>query len=143
MCGYVLFFHTVPKLVHALVVTYDESFQAQAVEGDFPLPKPFLDLGFDGVVRWTWLPRTSTCLANSKKNLQGQRFLSDDTVKAEVHKSLWEQEVSFNRQGLETLIVRYDESQKTSEEYVEIWRTGGQPHLRAFLVYIYPHSAKK
>jgi hypothetical protein len=31
---------------------YDEIFQAMAVEEDALLPKPFLDLGFNGVVRW-------------------------------------------------------------------------------------------
>jgi hypothetical protein len=30
---------------------YDEIFQTQAVDGDVLLPKPFLDFGFDGVVR--------------------------------------------------------------------------------------------
>jgi hypothetical protein len=44
-----LFFHTVSKLVQALVVK-DEIFQALVVE-DVLLTKPFLDLGFDGVVR--------------------------------------------------------------------------------------------
>jgi hypothetical protein len=38
-----LFFHTVSKLVQAFVITYDEIFQALAVEGDVLLPKPFLD----------------------------------------------------------------------------------------------------
>jgi hypothetical protein len=38
-----LFFHVVSKLVQALVITYDEDFQALAVEGDVLLPKPFLD----------------------------------------------------------------------------------------------------
>jgi hypothetical protein len=37
-----LFFHTVSKLVQALVMTYDEIFQALAVEGEVLLPK----LGF-------------------------------------------------------------------------------------------------
>jgi hypothetical protein len=31
---------------------YDEIFRALTVEADVLLPKPFLDLGFDGVVRW-------------------------------------------------------------------------------------------
>jgi hypothetical protein len=46
-----LFFHVVSNLVKALVITYDEIFQTLAV-GDVLLPKPFLDLGFNGVVRW-------------------------------------------------------------------------------------------
>jgi hypothetical protein len=47
-----LFFHTFPKLVQALVVTYDKIFQALAAKGDVLPVNPFLDLGFDGVVRW-------------------------------------------------------------------------------------------
>jgi hypothetical protein len=46
-----LLFCTVPKLVQTDVVKYDEIFQALAI-GDVLLRKPFLDLGFDGVVRW-------------------------------------------------------------------------------------------
>jgi hypothetical protein len=38
-----LFFCIVSKPVQALVITYDEIFQALAVEGDVLLPKPFLD----------------------------------------------------------------------------------------------------
>jgi hypothetical protein len=38
-----LFFHLVSKLVQAPVITYDEIFQALVAEGDFLLPKPFLD----------------------------------------------------------------------------------------------------
>jgi hypothetical protein len=38
-----LFSHIVSKRVHALVITYDDIFQAQAVEGDVLLQKPFLD----------------------------------------------------------------------------------------------------
>jgi hypothetical protein len=37
------FFHTVSKLVQALVITYDQIFQALAVKGDVLLPMPFLD----------------------------------------------------------------------------------------------------
>jgi hypothetical protein len=46
-----LFFHILSKLVQALFITYDEISQALAV-GDVLLPKPFLNLGFDDVVRW-------------------------------------------------------------------------------------------
>jgi hypothetical protein len=38
------FFHTVSKLVQALVIIHDEIFEVLAVEGDVLLPKPFLDL---------------------------------------------------------------------------------------------------
>jgi hypothetical protein len=37
-----LFFHIFSKLFQALIITYDEIFQAQAVEGDVLLLKPFL-----------------------------------------------------------------------------------------------------
>jgi hypothetical protein len=48
-----LFVKIVSNLVQALVITYDEIFQALAVEGDdVLLQKQFLDLGFDDVVRW-------------------------------------------------------------------------------------------
>jgi hypothetical protein len=40
------------KHVQALVITYDEIFQTLAVEGDVLLPKTFLDLRFDYVIRW-------------------------------------------------------------------------------------------
>jgi hypothetical protein len=46
-----LFFHIVLKLVQALVITYDEIFQALVAEEDVQLPKPFLDLIFDSAVR--------------------------------------------------------------------------------------------
>jgi hypothetical protein len=46
-----LFFHIVSKLVQALVIMYDESFQALAVD-DVLLQKLFLDLGFDSVITW-------------------------------------------------------------------------------------------
>jgi hypothetical protein len=35
---------------------YDEIFYALAAEGDILLPKPFPDLGFDGVVKWKAAP---------------------------------------------------------------------------------------
>jgi hypothetical protein len=47
-----LFSHILPRLAQALVVTYDEIFQALAVDGDVLLSKPFLYLGFDGAVGW-------------------------------------------------------------------------------------------
>jgi hypothetical protein len=50
-----LFFHITSKLVQALVITHDEIFPALAAR-DVLLPKPFLDLGFDGVVRWKSRP---------------------------------------------------------------------------------------
>jgi hypothetical protein len=47
-----VFFHLVPRLVQAVVITYYEIFQVLAVEGDILLPKPFLDLSFYAVVKW-------------------------------------------------------------------------------------------
>jgi hypothetical protein len=41
-----LFLHIVPKRVQAHVITYNEIFQALAVEGDILILKPFLGLGF-------------------------------------------------------------------------------------------------
>jgi hypothetical protein len=47
-----VFFHIIPKHAEAHVMTYDEVSQAPAVEGDILFLKRFLDLGFDGVIRW-------------------------------------------------------------------------------------------
>jgi hypothetical protein len=38
-----LFLHIISKVVQALVIRYDEIFQALGVEGDILLLKPFLD----------------------------------------------------------------------------------------------------
>jgi hypothetical protein len=51
--------HTVPKLVQVHSITDDEVFQALATGGDILLPKAFLDLSFDGVIRWKLLPQRS------------------------------------------------------------------------------------
>jgi hypothetical protein len=48
-------FSIFPQIFQAcsdIFVTYDEIFQALAVKGGVLFPLPFLDLGFDGVVRW-------------------------------------------------------------------------------------------
>jgi hypothetical protein len=47
-----LFFHIVIILLQIIFVTNGEIFQARAVEGDVLLRKPFLVLGFNGIVRW-------------------------------------------------------------------------------------------
>jgi uncharacterized membrane protein len=39
------------KHVQALVIIYNEIFQSLTVKGHVLFQKPFLDLGFDGVVR--------------------------------------------------------------------------------------------
>jgi hypothetical protein len=44
-----------------------------------------------------------------QKHHRGLPFPSDDTVKAEVQNWLREQNVSFQPQGLENVIVLYDE----------------------------------
>jgi hypothetical protein len=51
----------------------------------------------------------------------GRRFPrpSDDTAKAEVQKWLWEHGVSFYRQGLENVIVRYDKFLNKFGDYVK------------------------
>jgi hypothetical protein len=57
-----LFFYLIPKLVQALVITYDEIYQALAVR-DVLLPKPFVYRGHHRTSP-TWPPRTFTCVAN-------------------------------------------------------------------------------
>jgi hypothetical protein len=76
----ILFFNLVPKLVLAPVVTYDEIYQALAVEGDFLLPKSFLDTPYNPDLA----PSDFHVFGKLKKHLRGRRFLTDDTVKAEV-----------------------------------------------------------
>jgi hypothetical protein len=44
------FFTAVTKLVLALVMAYDEIFQALAADGDIPFSKPHLDPSFDNVI---------------------------------------------------------------------------------------------
>jgi hypothetical protein len=46
-----LFFHTFSKPVQTPVIMCDEIFHPLAVEGDILLPKSFLCLCFDGVIR--------------------------------------------------------------------------------------------
>jgi hypothetical protein len=58
-----IFFHGVPEIVQAIVITYVEIFKALAVEGDFLLLKPFLDLCHHCTAS-TWLPQTFLFLAN-------------------------------------------------------------------------------
>jgi hypothetical protein len=83
-----IFSHIVSKLVQALVIAYDEIFQAPAVKGHVLLPKPFLDPHSTHRTAPTGPTWISTCLANWKKHLRGQRFPSDDTVVAAVQKWL-------------------------------------------------------
>jgi hypothetical protein len=65
-----MFFHIVPKLIQTPVITYNEIFQALAVEGDISLPKPFMDLGFDSVVRRTRKSLASEMIFQFAKHLQ-------------------------------------------------------------------------
>jgi hypothetical protein len=60
-----LFFHVVPKLVQALVTTYDDFTSSGRRRNDVLLPKPLLDLGHHRSAP-TRPPRTFTCLANCK-----------------------------------------------------------------------------
>jgi hypothetical protein len=66
-----LFFHTLFKLVRVPVVIYVEIFQAVEVQGDGLLPKQFLDLGFDGVVRWKSPPSEVFFQFSKRVNAQG------------------------------------------------------------------------
>jgi hypothetical protein len=62
-----LSFHIVSKLVQALVITYDNIFQALAVEADVLLQKSFMDLTSPHPTHraaQTRPPWTCTCLAN-------------------------------------------------------------------------------
>jgi hypothetical protein len=54
-----------------------------------------------------------------EKHLRGRRFQSDVTVKTKAQKWLREQNVSFNRQDLENLIVRYDKCLNNFADYLE------------------------
>jgi hypothetical protein len=127
-----VFFHIVPKLVHALV-TYDEIFQAVVVEGGILLPKIFLDIGFNGIIRWK-LP-ASEMFGKLMKHYQDWQFPhpSDDAVKAEVQMWFWEQDISFYCQGLENL-VRYD---KCLNKFWGLWEyrrlTAKHIHMLVFL----------
>jgi hypothetical protein len=72
-----LLFHTVSKLVQALVITYVYVFQDLAVEGDVLLPKPFLNVGFNVIVRWKplaskmFLQRTNVTVQGAVSGLCG------------------------------------------------------------------------
>jgi hypothetical protein len=68
-----LFFHIVSTFVQALVITYDEIFQALTIKGDVLLTKTFLDLGFDGVSDGNRRPRR--CSANRQKIYEAGDFL--------------------------------------------------------------------
>jgi hypothetical protein len=141
-----LFFHTVPKLVQALVITYYEIFQALAVKGVVLLPKPSLDPTPPH-------PQYSSGSSPSdfhvvgklkkKKRLRGGRFPSGDTVKVEVQKCLREQDVFFHREGLENLIICYDKCLNKFGNNVERQRTDVQKYPCVFIVCTYLHSLKK
>jgi hypothetical protein len=112
-----LFFHTVPELVQALVITYDDIFQGLTVEGVL-LPKPFLDLGFAGVFRCK--PQDSEIsfsLCQARGSARGPSP-SVDTVKAEDQKWLRQRD-AFYRQALEDAIVCYDKCLNKSGDCVE------------------------
>jgi hypothetical protein len=95
-------------------LTYDEIFQALAVEQDVLLPKPLLNLGFDGVVRWK-SPASEVLF--SLPNMWNSGLHGGW---GGVQKWLWEQDVSFCRQGLENVIVRYDKCLNKLGNYVEV-----------------------
>jgi hypothetical protein len=93
---------------------YDEIVQALVAEADVLLPKPFLDLGFDGVVKRK--SPASEMFSQFAKQVDVRRGPSwGRTVGGGAggfQKWLREQDVSFYRQGLENLIVRYDKCLK-------------------------------
>jgi hypothetical protein len=80
-----LFLHIVSEIVQALVVIYDEIFQALAVEGDFLLRQALLD-STPPTVQHRFGPTGLSRDGKLKKRLRDRRFPSDDTVKAEVQK---------------------------------------------------------
>jgi hypothetical protein len=63
-----LFFHIVSKLVQAPVIIYDEIFHARVVEGDIPLPKPFLDPTLP-TTQLQLSPHGLSCNWQTKKNI--------------------------------------------------------------------------
>jgi hypothetical protein len=134
-----MFSHKVPKLVQALVKTYDEIFQALAVEGDILLPNPFLDLAFDGVVRCK--SPTSEIFSVYQARKTARRPSRGCAAVAEVQKWLRQQDVSFYLQGLENLIVGFDKCLNMFGDYD--YRTDVQTYPCAFLVSAYLHSPKK
>jgi hypothetical protein len=79
-----LYVHTGPKRVQA-VITHNETFQPQAID-HILLLKPFLDPGFDGVVRSDFVSSDFHVFGKLKKkrHFRVWRLLSDDTVKAGV-----------------------------------------------------------
>jgi hypothetical protein len=122
----------VPKLVQALILMYYEIFEALVVGGGILLPKPFLDLGFGGVIRWTSNLLSSDMFFQFAKHLQDWQFPSVNTMKAEVQKWLWEQDI-FHCQGFENLIVHYDRCLNKFWVCVEKQRTNIQTCPCAFL----------
>jgi hypothetical protein len=57
-----LFLHTVSKLVQTLVIT------------DVLLPKPFLDLGFGGVIRWKSLASEMSSVYQTRESPKGKSW---------------------------------------------------------------------
>jgi hypothetical protein len=77
-----------------------------AVEGNVLLLKPFLELSFDGVIRWKSLALEIFSVCQTRESLRGPSWGCVVVVK--VQKWLQEQDISFYHQGLENLIVCYD-----------------------------------
>jgi hypothetical protein len=68
----VLYFSTVPKLIQAPVIMYNEIFQALFVEADILLLMAFLDLSFDCVARWKSL--ASEMFSQFSKHMKDRVF---------------------------------------------------------------------
>jgi hypothetical protein len=101
-----LFLHIFPSLVQALVVTYDETVQSLAADGDVLLPQPFPDLGFDGDVTRNRRPIFFFQFAIYVKVRRGQVWAGRLCPRS--NKWLREQNVSIYRQSLKNLVVRHD-----------------------------------
>jgi hypothetical protein len=139
-----LFFSIVPRVVQALVITCDELFQALVVEAGVLLPKPFLDLGIAGVIRWKLavLEMFSQFAKHLKVQgrqvggvwLVGNTFLLPDL----------QQDVFCCHQGLENVIVHYDRCQnKFGTTLKNRGLMSKHIHPYAYLVSTCLHSPKR
>jgi hypothetical protein len=84
-----LFFHVVSKFVQALVIIYDEVFQALAVEGDVLFPKPFLDPKPTHLTAPTRPPWTSCVRQTGKKIFEAGDFYLTTRSKLKSRSHFW------------------------------------------------------
>jgi hypothetical protein len=129
----------VPKIVQALVTMHNGISQTLAAQGDVLLLKPFLDFGFNGVVRWK--STASEIIFQFAKHVEvyGGRVGAVRCVGGwGVQKWLQEQDVSLYLLGLGNLIVRCDKCLDKFGDCVEKYRTDVQRYPCIFLVSTYP-----